>query len=725
MLYVAEYRDAFDKISKEKGSCIVRKRAAKLMIVVLTCICWSLLGPIDTLASGIVASVQDGNVQEIVTDEKNSELTYEQLYKSPGVYKNLYARLQKLNKENPEVSGLYTIGKTADGRELLVFRLGTGSKRIFINAEHHAREYITSILVLNQIEYLLKAYTENAIVDGYNIREILKNTSFWFMPMVNPDGLELCTQGRKGINNSDIKKLIPEKSNYFDLKTNGMGVDLNRNYGAEWGKSKDRAGQRYANSFPGNYSFSEAETVAVKALCNVLEFDLSISYHAAGGVIFWYFNQATAEEKRDLAIAQKLSSVTGYGLVGKSASLSDPTRGGGFKDWFVQSFKKPAFTIEVGDGTCEQPLDFSQYADIWKQNRVLPLIAAQQVGATERKNVKGILYNGFLAEASMKYDGQLLRLDAEAVFKKLGFQVTASGNGITAKLAQNSVALMRDSRIVTVNGINQVLVNTVSWENGKFYMPSEVLQRLLGYTVVPDTTLGLVKINGELKYTGQDELSGLFPETYIYGTIIKDTDTYTAINGSKKGVLKSGTKVEVIRDREEKWHYIKTADGEQVWVPSNVLSIAPDGAVRKDIPTGYELEYAVKARAYSSKTDYLMWLDLSRQRLYIFQKQNGEYKAIRNILCSTGKSVTPTIKGDFEITGKKGKWMQVGNGIGVENYVNFYESYYFHSILLKNNRTVYDGTLGTQASHGCVRLPLQDIAWIYNTIPTGTKVVIR
>ena len=44
---------------------------------------------------------------------------------------------------------------------------------------------------------------------------------------------------------------------------------------------------------------------------------------------------------------------------------------------------------------------------------------------------------------------------------------------------------------------------------------------------------------------------------------------------------------------------------------------------------------------------------------------------------------------------------------------------------MTRTETVVDGTLGVEESHGCVRLALVNAKYIYDNIPTGSKIWIK
>ena len=94
---------------------------------------------------------------------------------------------------------------------------------------------------------------------------------------------------------------------------------------------------------------------------------------------------------------------------------------------------------------------------------------------------------------------------------------------------------------------------------------------------------------------------------------------------------------------------------------------------------------------------------------------------MKYISCSPGKPSTPTVKGEFKVTGR-------GLSFGKPSYdcwyyTQFYGDYLFHSVIYnKGSKTsIQDGRLGMQLSHGCVRLALSEAKWIHDNIPKRNK----
>lgn len=280
--------------------------------------------------------------------------TLEQIYKSKDVYKDTQTRLSEFNQKYGGITYLFTAGKSVNKRDLWVLKVGGGSKKIFINASHHPREYMGTIVALNQIQALLEAYSANQSIDGCNIRELLdQEVSFYFMPLVNPDGVQICVNGTP--------------SYYF----NANKVDLNHNYDADW---KKKITKTYST---GSKPFSEPETQAVKALCENMEFEVTLAYHAAGDIIYWYYGQTGADKTRDLAYANMLKDTTGYKLVSEKNYKSSTS---GFKDWCVQKLKIPSFTLEIGGKVgISKPLAWTAYSSAWSKNKLVPVRISKQL----------------------------------------------------------------------------------------------------------------------------------------------------------------------------------------------------------------------------------------------------------------------------------------------------------------------------------------------------------
>ena len=89
-------------------------------------------------------------------------------------------------------------------------------------------------------------------------------------------------------------------------------------------------------------------------------FRLILTYHTQGREIYWNFKDYAPEEA--FVIGQKFAKVSGYTL----AEVPYTSSFAGYKDWFLQEFRRPGYTIEAGLG--ENPLPISQFDEIYKDN---------------------------------------------------------------------------------------------------------------------------------------------------------------------------------------------------------------------------------------------------------------------------------------------------------------------------------------------------------------------
>lgn len=140
----------------------------------------------------------------------------------------------------------------------------------------------------------------------------------------------------------------------------------------------------------------------------------------------------------------------------------------------------------------------------------------------------------------------------------------------------------------------------------------------------------------------------------------------------------------------------------------------------------YEKEVFVNAKGYSSKTGYLIWINLAMQRVNIFEGSKEDWKLTRSSIVSTGAPSSPTPVGIYYTT------YNLERGWTTATYtcrpvVGFKANsgYAFHSRLYyPNSSTLTDATIGYPASHGCVRMYDEDVRYIFDNIPLGTAVVV-
>lgn len=267
-------------------------------------------------------------------------------------------------------------GKSVLGKNLYYIKLGNGPNQVFYNGSQHGLEWITSVLLMKYIENFSKAYADRVGIGGYNVRDIWNRSTIYIIPMVNPDGVNLVLDGLQR-DNPYYSNLIRWNNGSTDFSSNWQanirGVDLNHNYDASWNISKQEEAMYGVTGpgptrYSGPYPESEPESKAIANFTRNHNFRLVIAYHTQGEVIYWtYLNIVPTDAQR---IAQLFSQVSGYTL-SQTVGIASYA---GYKDWFIGTYRRPGFTIEVGRG--RNPVPISQFNEIYNDNIEILLLAA-------------------------------------------------------------------------------------------------------------------------------------------------------------------------------------------------------------------------------------------------------------------------------------------------------------------------------------------------------------
>ena len=261
------------------------------------------------------------------------------------------------------------MGKSVMGQPLYTLTLGSGSNRVFYNASHHANEWITTPLLLHFIEELAHAAVFDESIYSIPAAKLLQSSTLCVAPAVNHDGIDLVTGAltsgayyERAISISEDYPEIPFPSGW---KANILGTDLNLQYPAGWSLAKEiKFAQGFISPAPRDYvgsaPLSAQESRSVYDFTLTYSPALTLSYHTQGNTIYWkYLNY---EPTRSKAIAQEFGRISGY------AVEETPYASGfaGYKDWFIQNFDRPGYTIEAGSGT--SPLPLTDFESIYNAN---------------------------------------------------------------------------------------------------------------------------------------------------------------------------------------------------------------------------------------------------------------------------------------------------------------------------------------------------------------------
>lgn len=262
-----------------------------------------------------------------------------------------------------------SIGKSVMGKSIPYLKIGTGAVQVFYNASFHANENITTTVLLKFAEEYANAYVRKENLHGVPAAELFENYQLYLVPMVNPDGVDLVN----GIlqNGSYYRQAVQIAAHFPEIafpsgwKANIDGVDLNLQFPAGWENAKRiKYAQGYDKPAPRDYvgsaPLTAPESVAVHGFTLEHDFSLILAYHTQGKVIYWKYLDYEPERSHEIALY--------FGEVSSYAVEETPSASGyaGYKDWFIQEYNRPGYTIEAGEGV--NPLPMSQFGEIYQDN---------------------------------------------------------------------------------------------------------------------------------------------------------------------------------------------------------------------------------------------------------------------------------------------------------------------------------------------------------------------
>ena len=291
-----------------------------------------------------------------------------------------FAEIRRLASRYSFVN-LETIGYSVMGKPIYSLSIGNNTKEVFYNGTHHANEWITTPLLLRFINDYASAYEKGGNVYGIPAALLYSIAKLYIVPLVNPDGLDLVTGelSSGGFYNAavDISERYPSIAFPNGWKANIAGVDLNLQYPAGWEEAKRiKYAQGYTSPAPRDFvgygAVSAPESRAIYRYTLEHNFKLILAYHTQGRVIYRRYRDYNPPYSKE--IGELMSKESGYSLE-QTPSYSDNA---GYKDWFIQDYNLPGYTIEAGLG--DNPLPYYQLDSIYRAN--LPILT---LGITESR----------------------------------------------------------------------------------------------------------------------------------------------------------------------------------------------------------------------------------------------------------------------------------------------------------------------------------------------------
>ncbi len=251
----------------------------------------------------------------------------------------------------PSLVQRFSIGKSYEGREIWALKISDNvaldepEPEALFDASQHAREHLTVETAMYLVNELASQYASDA-----RIRAIVDSREIWIVPNTNPDGAEYDIESGTGYRRWRKNR---------QPTANGIGTDLNRNWGFQWGCCDGSSSDPTDDVFRGASAFSAPETRAVRDLVlsrrvgGVQQIKVAIDFHSYGELVMWpfaYTESDTApgmsQDQRDAfaALGQSMAQSNGY----KPQQASDLyISDGNMRDWLWGSEGIFAYGFEI------------------------------------------------------------------------------------------------------------------------------------------------------------------------------------------------------------------------------------------------------------------------------------------------------------------------------------------------------------------------------------------
>ncbi len=271
------------------------------------------------------------------------------------------AMIFKLKKRYPFLN-CSCCGHSTCSRGIFALSLGRSDNPVLLAGGFHGQEWLTSLLLLRFAEELCRCAVTRSELCGIDVMGALRGREVIIIPCVNPDGVQIALHGAPaaGRYSQDFERISAASEDKWNA--NARGVDINHNFNAGWNILRSMeieqgilgpSPRRYGGYMPE----SEPETQAIVDLCLRRRPRKAVAFHSQGEEIYYCYGEKTP--LKSLTEGRILAAASGYTLIENSGLASH----GGFKDWFIEYFAKPAYTIEIGLG--ENPLPLEDFEDIY------------------------------------------------------------------------------------------------------------------------------------------------------------------------------------------------------------------------------------------------------------------------------------------------------------------------------------------------------------------------
>jgi carboxypeptidase T len=251
------------------------------------------------------------------------------------------AAINTLAATYPTLASIQTIGNSTNGLPIRALRISNSPTNnpakgdVVYMSLIHAREWITVETLLYITDKMLAQYATNA-----QLQADMNRLQIWIIPVCNPDGYSYSS--------------TTDRYWRKNRRSNGdgtYGVDLNRNWGYQWGLLSGSSNVTSSETYHGTGAFSESETQVLRNFISGLtNLKTAVSYHSFSELYLRPWAYTTADPPgeptlRSIALRNIGAIQSVHGLV--YTETIGYTSSGETTDYLWNQYRAASFTPEL------------------------------------------------------------------------------------------------------------------------------------------------------------------------------------------------------------------------------------------------------------------------------------------------------------------------------------------------------------------------------------------
>ena len=289
--------------------------------------------------------------------------------KSTCTYEEVYYSLWEMSQRYQKFCEFRVIGKSHDDRMIPMMEIGTGSEVIFCVSGMDGTQGVTTQILLQIAEEYCRAYECGWQLENfYEAKKLLDRIRICMIPLVNPDGCEICQNGFSVIRNPIFRQMLRMQNvSPEDFKGNARGIKVFCNFPTV----------HFARSRMGEEPASENETKAVIRIIQEYGGRGLLSFGQSGReIIYFHSEQGVGSLPKSYRLARHMKKSSSYHL--EREKMGEPNlkkiRGmGTLEQYYIQTVKQPAFRIKIPAIQETKRIDRKNRENIYGEVHLLPL----------------------------------------------------------------------------------------------------------------------------------------------------------------------------------------------------------------------------------------------------------------------------------------------------------------------------------------------------------------